>query len=50
MKNVHVSVPVFLYAVTKLVFQIKRIFSSEKWCNYVVTFFVFKCQKFGSVG
>ena len=26
MKNVHVSVPVFLYAVTKLVFQIKRIF------------------------
>ena len=31
-------VPVFLYAVTMLIFQIKRIISSEKWCNYVVTF------------
>ena len=41
MKNVHVFVPVFLYAVTMLIFQIKRIISSEKWCNYVVTFFVF---------
>ena len=39
MKNVHVLVPVFLYAVTMLIFQIKRIISSEKWCNYVVTFF-----------
>ena len=39
MKNVHVFVPVFLYAVTMLIFQIKRIISSEKWCNYVVTFF-----------
>ena len=52
MKNVHVFVPVFLYAVTMLIFQIKRIISSKKWCNYVVTFFLFfqKCQKFGSVG
>ena len=31
--------PVFLYAVTMLIFQIKRIVSSEKWCNYVATFF-----------
>ena len=37
-KNVHVFVPVFLYAVTMLIFQIKRIISSEKWFNYVVTF------------
>ena len=29
----------FLFAVTMLIFQIKRIISSEKWCNYVVTFF-----------
>ena len=41
MKNVHVFVPVFLYAVIMLTFQIKRIVSSEKWCNYVVTFFFF---------
>ena len=26
---------------TMLIFQIKRIISSEKWCNYVVTFFFF---------
>ena len=32
---------VFLYAVTMLIFQIKRIISCEKWCNYVVTFFFF---------
>ena len=32
------NVPVFLYAVTMLIFQIKRIISSEKWCNYVVIF------------
>ena len=32
-KNVHVFVPVFLYAVTMLIFQIKRIISSEKWFN-----------------
>ena len=24
-----------------LIFQIERIISSEKWCNYVVTFFFF---------
>ena len=41
MKNVHVFVPVFLYAVTMLIFQIKRIISSEKWCNYVVPFLFF---------
>ena len=41
MKNVHVFVPVFLDAVTMLIFQIKRIISSEKWCKYVVTFFFF---------
>ena len=29
----------FLYAVTKLMFQIKRIISREKWFNYIVTFF-----------
>ena len=52
-KNVHVFVPVFLYAVTVLIFpsifQIKRIILSEKWFNYVGTFFG-KCQKFGLVG
>ena len=45
MKNVHVFVPVFLYAVTVLIFQIKRIISSEKWCNYVVAFFFFENAK-----
>ena len=30
----------FLYAVTMLIFQIKRIISSEKWFNYVVTLFL----------
>ena len=40
-KNVPVFVPVFLYAVTMLIFQMKRIISSEKWLNYVVTFFFF---------
>ena len=45
MKNVHGFVPVFLYAVTMLIFQIKRIISSEKWCNYVVTFFFFENAK-----
>ena len=34
-----VFVPVFLYDVTMLIFQIKRIISSEKWFNYVLTFF-----------
>ena len=41
MKNVHVFVPDFLYVVTMLIFQIKRIISSEIWCNYVVPFFFF---------
>ena len=45
MKNVHVFVPVFLYAVTMLIFQIKIIISSEKWCNYIVSFFFFKMPK-----
>ena len=35
------NVPVFLYAVTMLIFQIKRIILSEKWFNYVVPFFFF---------
>ena len=45
MKNVHVFVPVFLDAVTKLIFEIKRITSSEKWCKYVITFFFFENAK-----
>ena len=44
-KNVPVFVPVFLYAVTMLIFQIKRIISSEKWFNYVITFFFFENAK-----
>ena len=39
-KNVPVFVPVFLYAVTMLIFQTKRIISRGKWSYYVVTFFV----------
>ena len=39
-------VPVFLYAATVLIFEIKRIISSEKWCNYVVTFFCFENAKY----
>ena len=35
------NVPVFLYAVTMLIFQMKRNISSEKWFNYVVTFVLF---------
>ena len=27
------------------IFQIKRIISSEKWCNYFVTFFFLKMSK-----
>ena len=45
MKNVPVFGPVFLYAFTVLIFQIKRIISSEKWFNYVVTFFFLKMPK-----
>ena len=32
-KNFPVFVPVLLYVVTMLIFQIKRIISSEKWFN-----------------
>ena len=32
-QNVPVFVPVFLYAVAMLIFQIKRIISGEKWFN-----------------
>ena len=39
-------VPVFLYAATVLIFEVKRIISSEKWCNYVVTFFCFENAKY----
>ena len=28
-----------------LIFQIKRIISTEKWCNYAVTFFFLKMPK-----
>ena len=38
-KNVPVFVPIFLYAVTMLIFQIKRNVSSEKRFNDVITFF-----------
>ena len=34
------NLPVFLYAVTMLIFQIERIISSEKWFNYAITFFL----------
>ena len=44
-KNVPVFVPVFLYTVTMLIFQIKRTISSEKWFNYVVTFFFLTMPK-----
>ena len=47
MKNVHVFVPVFLYAVTMLIFQINIIISSEKWCNYVVIFFFENAKNLG---
>ena len=39
------NVPVFLYAVAMLIFQIKRIISSEKWFNYIVTFFFLENDK-----
>ena len=43
-KNVPFLVPVFLYAVTctMLIFQIKRIISSEKWFKYDATFVCFQ--------
>ena len=40
-KNCSFFVPVFLYALTMLIFQIKRIISSEKWFNNVLIFFSF---------
>ena len=46
-KNVPVFVPVFLYAVTMLIFQNKRIISSEKRLNYVVTFFFEDAKNLG---
>ena len=41
------NVTVFLYAVTMLIFQIKRIISSEKWFNYVVTSFLENSKNLG---
>ena len=36
----HTSIPHFSATKTILIFQIKRIFSNEKWFNYVVPFFL----------
>ena len=44
-QNVPVFVSVYLYAITMLIFQIKRIISSEKYFNYVVRFFFLKMPK-----
>ena len=41
----HPSIPHFSATKTILIFQIKRIISSEKWLNYVVTFFFLKVPK-----
>ena len=49
-KNVLVFVPVFLYTVTMLISQIKRIISSENGLTASLIFFLGKCQKSGSVG
>ena len=49
-KNVPVFVPVFLYAVTMLIFQIKRIISREKWFNNVVTIFFFFFENAKTLG
>ena len=46
-KNVPVFVPVFLSAATMLIFQIKRIISSEKWFNYHVPFFLVNAKNLG---
>ena len=40
-KTVHIFLPVFLNAVTMLIFQIKRIISSEKWINCLVIYYFF---------
>ena len=50
MENVAVFVPVFLYAVAMLIFQIKRIISSEKWFNNIITIFFLGGGGGGSVG
>ena len=34
-----------IYAVTMFIFQIKRIISSEKWFDYVFTFFFWNMPK-----
>ena len=49
-KNVLVFVPVFLYTVSMLISQIKRIISSENGLTTSLLFFFGKCQKSGSVG
>ena len=36
-----------LCCLTMLIFQSKRIISSEKWCNYVVTFFFENAKNLG---
>ena len=36
-----------MYAVTMFIFQIKRIISSEKWFNYVVTLFLEYAKNLG---
>ena len=43
----HPSIPHFSATKTILIFQIKRIISSEKWLNYVVTFFFESAKNFG---
>ena len=35
----------FFSMLTMLIFQIKRIISSKKWCNYVAAFFFLKMPK-----
>ena len=45
--SVDVSVPGFLYAVTMLIFQIKRYISSKKWLNYIIPFFPENAKNLG---
>ena len=48
MKNVHVFVLVFLYAVTMLIFRLKELFQVKIDVTTSLLFFFFgKCQKFG---
>ena len=37
----------FFSVVTMLIFQVKRISSSEKWCNYFVPFFFENAKNLG---